>query len=204
MGSRLRAAESGAARQHEDAIVSSEQSAPREWGPIVKTPGAVAANLQDYPTQSRSFSWDRLRAELFERADDRMNIASLAIDRPAALAPDKLAVRFIDAQYAARDLTYDALLRDANRFANLLEHYDVKRGEVVATLLGRCPELFVTVLGTLKAGCVFSPWPIKNGGVEERALPYCSGVGSLLVFSMRYLASASPNVPPKGPCLSRY
>jgi acetyl-CoA synthetase len=192
MGSRMRAAESVAARQHEDAIVNSEQSAPPAWGQIGKSRGAVAANLQDYPTQSRNFSWERLRAELFERADDRMNIAALAIDRPAALAHDKLAVRFIDAQYAARDLTYDALLRQANRFANLLQQYGVKRGEVVTTLLGRCPELFVTVLGTLKAGCVFSPLFSAFGPEPIRSRLELSGASVLVTTESLYGRKVAP------------
>jgi len=33
----------------------------------------------------------------------------------------------------------------------------VQPGERVSSLLGRVPELYVTALGTLKAGCVFSP-----------------------------------------------
>lgn len=144
-------------RYHEETIVSAQESVTLTSQPILKTPGAVVPNLTDYDSQSRAFSWDRLRAELFERSDEKMNIATLAIDRPAEIAPDKTAVRFIDAEFAALELTYDGLRRQANRFANLLRHLGLNRGEVVASLLGRCPELFVTVLGTLKAGNVFSP-----------------------------------------------
>src|SRR5688572_3987538 len=170
--------------QHEDATVSAEEPATPQWGPIERTTGAVAANMQSYETLCRNFSWERLRGELFERADDRMNIASLAIDRPAALNPHKLAVRFIDARYAACDLTYDALLRQANRFANLLQQFAVERGAAVATLLGRCPELFVTVLGTLKAGCVFSPLFSAFGPEPIRSRLELSGA-SVLVTTQR-------------------
>jgi acetyl-CoA synthetase len=118
---------------------------------------ARAANLWDYETTSRDFSWDRLRAELLERNDAKINIAMLAIDRHAQLTPDKLALRFVDAQFARTELTYDALLRSANRFANLLRLINLEPGAVVASLLGRCPELYATVLGTLKCGCIFTP-----------------------------------------------
>ena len=170
--------------QHEDATVSAEEPATPQWGPIEKTTGAVAANMQSYETLCRNFSWERLRGELFERADDRMNIASLAIDRPAALNPHKLAVRFIDARYGAYDLTYGALLRQANRFAILLQQSGVGRGDAVATLLGRCPELFVTVLGTLKAGCVFSPLFSAFGPEPIRSRLELSGA-SVLVTTQR-------------------
>ncbi len=53
--------------------------------------------------------------------------------------------------------TYAALNREANRFANVLTSLGVQPGDTVFSLLGRVPELYVAALGTLKAGCVFSP-----------------------------------------------
>jgi acetyl-CoA synthetase len=128
------------------------------FGPIEKVVlGSGRPNMRDYSAQCRSFSWDRLTAELFERADDKLNIAMLAIDRPAALAPEKLALRFVDARFESTQLSYRELHGVANRFANVLRRLGLARGEVVASLLGRCPELFATVLGTLKSGGVFAP-----------------------------------------------
>jgi acetyl-CoA synthetase len=128
------------------------------FGPIEKSLlVARGANLRDYEAMCRHFSWDRLRAELFDRNDDRINMAMLAIDRHAQLTPDKLALRFVDARFAYTDLTYGSLQRNANRFANLLRLLDIPPGAVVASLLGRCPELYAVVLGTLKCGSVFTP-----------------------------------------------
>lgn|SRR5512138_1169050 len=141
----------------------------RTWGRIEKaTLGGIRPNLTDYDGTRRRFSWDKLQKELLERADGQMNIAQLAIDRPAALAPQKLATRFVARDYSVLDLTYGELLERANQFANLLRELDVRSGGVTATLLGRCPELFIAVLGTLKAGNVlcslfsaFGPEPIR-------------------------------------------
>ena len=136
----------------------STETTAKRFGPIEKLPSTSrAANLRDYEALARDFSWDRLRAELFDRNDDRMNIALLAIDRHANLTPDKLALRFVDAAFGRKELTYDELLRAANRFASLLRSVAVPTGGVVAALLGRCPELYSTVLGTLKCGAVFTP-----------------------------------------------
>lgn len=137
--------------------MSTGESSLSDRQPLDPGPGPVAPNLQDYAAASGNFSWERLRAELFERADEKMNIAMLAIDRPAALTPDKIAVRCVAADDRGYDLTYEDLLRQANRFANLMRRLGIQRGGVIATLLGRCPELFVTVLGTLKCGGVFTP-----------------------------------------------
>jgi acetyl-CoA synthetase len=170
-------------------VSAEETTAP---GPICKTPGAVTPNLQSYARQRSGFSWDKLQAELFERTDDRMNIALLAIDRPAALTPDKVALRFIDAQGAASDLTYSQLLRQSNRFANLLQRCGVAPGGVVASLLGRCPELHVCVLGTLKAGAVYSPMFSAFGPEPIRSRIELSGASVLVTTARLYERKIAP------------
>jgi hypothetical protein len=122
-----------------------------------KSQGSLRPNLTDYAAQASAFSWEAVQRELFERADGKANMAQVAIDRPAELAPGRLAVRCVGADGRTTELSYEALLRLANRFANLLRSRGVARGEVIACLTGRCPELFAAVLGTLKCGAVFSP-----------------------------------------------
>lgn len=135
-----------------------KESAMTQFGPIEKSlRTSRSANLLDYDAMCRHFSWERLRAELFDRSDDRMNMAMVAIDRHAKLTPNKLALRFVDAQFARTELTYDGLLRVSNRFANLLHSLETPPGTAVASLLGRCPELYATLLGSLKCGAVFLP-----------------------------------------------
>jgi acetyl-CoA synthetase len=146
----------------------------------------VVPNLTTYESLQASFSWERLRAELFERADDRMNMAMLALDRPAALHPDKVALRFMDARMNVRDLTYADLLQQANRFANLMRRHEVRRGGAVATLLGRCPELYVTVLGTLKGGHVYSPMFSAFGPEPIRSRLELSGASVLVTTARLY------------------
>lgn len=164
-----------------------------KWPPILQArTDALVPNLTDYGALGRTFSWERLRAELFEHADDRMNIAQLAIDRPAALAPDKLAARFIDSDGVALDLTYRALLKRANRFANLLNGLGLKRGDVVASLLGRCPELFTVVLGTLKAAAVISPLFSAFGPEPIRSRLELASAGVLVTTARLYLRKVAP------------
>ncbi|HKQ12663.1 MAG TPA: acetate--CoA ligase [Steroidobacteraceae bacterium] len=149
-------------------------------------------------TQPQTFSWDRLRAELFERADDRMNIAMIAIDRPAELHPDKVALRFVDSRMDVCELTYGRLLQQANCFANLMRRHGVKRGSVVTTLLGRCPELFATVLGTLKGGHVFSPLFSAFGPEPIRSRLELSGASVLVTTTRLYerkVATIRPQLP---------
>jgi acetyl-CoA synthetase len=132
------------------------------------------------------FSWPTVAAELVGRADARMNMAEIAIDRTARSSPDKLAVRAIDSEFRSVDLTFGELQRLANRFANLLASRNVGRGHVVASLLGRCPELFATVLGTLKAGAVFSPLFSAFGPEPIRARLELSGATVLVTTKALY------------------
>ena len=68
-----------------------------------------------------------------------------------------MALRTLDEHGQSTDLSYAELRRLTNRFANALRGLGVGRGETVFTLLGRVPELYVTVLGALKNGSVVAP-----------------------------------------------
>ncbi len=55
------------------------------------------------------------------------------------------------------EATYGELAARTNRFANVLGALGVGAGDRVFTLLGRVPELYAVVLGTLKARAVLCP-----------------------------------------------
>jgi acetyl-CoA synthetase len=122
-------------------------------------PRQRAANLLDYPAACRSFTWRAARAELSGLPGDKgLNIAHEAVDRfahgPHAGA---VALRWLGKDAQRRDFSYAELAELSSRFANLLEGLGVEPGELVCTLLGRIPALYVAALGTLKRRAVFSP-----------------------------------------------
>jgi acetyl-CoA synthetase len=116
-------------------------------------------NLGDYVQARRKFSWQRARDQLDGLPEGRgLNIAHEAVDRHAVGARrDVVALRCLDRRGDVAELTYADLRRETNRFANLLRHLGIGRGERVFSLLGRVPELYVAALGTLKNTSVFSP-----------------------------------------------
>jgi acetyl-CoA synthetase len=130
-----------------------------KWERIRKRPeDCVAANLRDYEAYARTFSWAGARGLLNGLPGGGLNIAHEAIDRHVLTGRgEKLALRWIGRDEQVRDFTYAQLGAAANRFANVLTRYGVERGERVFSLLGRVPELYVAVLGTLKHGSVMSP-----------------------------------------------
>jgi acetyl-CoA synthetase len=116
-------------------------------------------NLGDYATARREFSWDRARAELSGLPGGRgLNIAYEAVDRHAlGSGGHVVALRCVGRDDRVAELTYEDLRRQTNRFANALCALGIGRGDRVFTLLGRVPELYVTVLGTLKNLGVLAP-----------------------------------------------
>ncbi len=136
------------------------EASPR-WPTIPKDPGAFAVtpNLIDYDRTCAAFSWDAARRELSGLPGGRgVNIAYEAVDRHAAgPRADREALRFIRADGTTRSLTYAALAEQTSRFASVLRELGVGREERVFSLLGRMPELYVALLGTLKNASVFCP-----------------------------------------------
>ena len=126
--------------------------------------------LTDYAAARRQFNWQQARRALAGDGQPRLNMAHEALDRQIALGlGNQVAGRFIDRNWNRIDVTYTQLKARASRFANVLKSLGIERRAVVATLLGRAPELFSAGLGALGAGNVFcslfsafGPEPIKT------------------------------------------
>jgi acetyl-CoA synthetase len=128
---------------------------------IVKRPAqsGVVPNLRDYDRAWAEFSWNEARRRLNGLPGGAgLNIAHEAVDRhTAGLHGNRLALRWISRTGARRDFTYDDLRRTTNRFANVLAQLGVGADDVVATLAGRIPSLYIAALGTLKNRSVYTP-----------------------------------------------
>ena len=130
------------------------------WETIRKTATAlrVRPNLADYEAARAGFSGSAARAELDGLPGGGLNIAHEAVDRHLAHGRgDRLALRWLGKDGARREFTYRDFAGLSNRFANVLAGLGVGTGDVVFSLAGRIPELYVAALGTLKNGSVFSP-----------------------------------------------
>lgn len=119
---------------------------------------AVRPNMVDYEASRAAFSWDEARRTLSGLPDGGVNIAYEAVDRHAAgERAGHEALRFIRADGTAHSLSYAELAEQSGRFAGVLHGLGIGRGERVFSLMGRSPELYVAVLGTLKNASVFCP-----------------------------------------------
>jgi acetyl-CoA synthetase len=131
----------------------------------------VVPNLVDYDDARRTFSWQTARALLDGLPHGcGLNIAHEAVDRHAAgPRASKVAFRCIARSGQVRDLTYRDLRLRTSKFANALDGLGVAKGDVVVALMGRIPELYITALGCLKKGAVFSPFFSAFGPEPIRA-----------------------------------
>ncbi len=152
--------------------------------PIVKDPSRsrLRPNLRDYAETRSRFTWDDAWDLLDGLPGGKgYNIAHEAVDRHAAgPRAERTAIRWIGKNGARRDITYRQLKAETDRFANALQGLGVKPGERVFILMGRLPELYIAVLGSLKAGCVVSPL-FSAFGPEPIATRIEMGEGRVLV-----------------------
>ncbi|MEU0398048.1 acetate--CoA ligase [Streptomyces sp. NPDC006208] len=122
------------------------------------TAPGVTPNLADYDQARSDFTWSHARHALAGLPGGGLNIAHEAVDRHArSPSRDKVALRCIARDNSVSTVTYAELARHTARFANVLRSLGVGPGDRVFTLLGRCPELYTAVLGTLKNTSVLCP-----------------------------------------------
>ena len=121
--------------------------------------GARRPHLDDYDAVCARFSWEEAARALDGLSGGAgLNIAHEAVDRHLAHGrADRIAIRWIGKHGDRRELSYRDLARETNRFANALAELGVQPSERVFVMMGRLPELYVSVLGALKARCVVSP-----------------------------------------------
>jgi acetyl-CoA synthetase len=144
--------------------------------------------MPNLPLERPPFSWDAARKALDglpDLAGGGVNIAWEAVERHVAHGRGaKTALRIIKKRGAPEDISYAALSARMSRFANVLQSLGVAPGEAVFSLLGRQRELYVSALGTLKAGRVFCPL-FSAFGPEPIATRLGIGEGRVLVTTQR-------------------
>lgn len=111
------------------------------------------------PSDETPFSWEVVERDwLWRQPDGGLNLASQCLDRHLAEGrgdQEALVVRRRDG--ARRCWSYAQLTEAAARFAEALARSRVHLAERVCTLLPRREELYITALGTLRAGALYAP-----------------------------------------------
>ncbi len=120
-------------------------------------PVAGVNNMNDYDNFKQYFDWSQVE-EYFEWASTgKVNMAHEAIDRHLkAGRARKVALHYSD-NLREESFTFDQLSKLTNRFAHALNSLGIEQGERVFIFMPRTPELYVSLLGTLKRGAIVGP-----------------------------------------------
>jgi len=129
----------------------------------------VSPNFDDYDATRASFTWSQIPdlCAGMPAAGGGLgcNIAYAAVDRHAD-GPDaeRTALRFVadtqpgdGAALSTHDISYAELGRLTRRFTNVLRGLGIGKGDKVFVIMGRVPELYISMLGALRNGSVVSP-----------------------------------------------
>ncbi|MFC7681649.1 acetate--CoA ligase [Paenibacillus sp. GCM10028914] len=115
------------------------------------------SNMNNYEQTAAHFSWDEIERHFTWYETGKVNMAYEAIDRHVAEGRgEKTALLYSD---ASRDeaITFGQLKEQSDKFGNLLRKYGVGKGDRVFIFMPRSPELYVSLLGTIKVGAVVGP-----------------------------------------------
>ncbi|SEM75227.1 acetate--CoA ligase [Paenibacillus sp. OV219] len=118
---------------------------------------ASGSNMTSYEETYNAFSFDQLEQQFSWHETGKVNMAYEAIDRHIAEGRgDKVALYYSD---NSRDesYTYQELSKQSNRFANVLRGLGIEKGERVFIFMPRTPELYFSLIGSLKVGAIVGP-----------------------------------------------
>jgi acetyl-CoA synthetase len=140
--------------------------------------------MRDYQAAYREFSLENLEREVLQGSlVDGLNACIECCDRRAD-DDQRIALTWISRDFVEETVTFRELALASARFANLLHSCGVGRGDVVAGLLPRIPELFVAVLGCFRAGAIYQPLFTAFGPAAiERRVTAESGTQAKLILT---------------------
>ncbi len=155
----------------------------------------IAPNLSDYASACKNFSWEAAARDLAGLPEGGVNIAWEAVDR-FARGPlrERAALRFTSPDAGIREISYGRLSELSNRFANVLDGLGLGPGDRIATLLGRVPDLYITVLGALKRRCVVCPLYTAFGPEPIGIRLELAGAGALVTTEALFQRKIEPRL----------
>ena len=132
--------------------------------------GEKASDLHWFKKWSRVLEWNLPDAKWF--VGGRTNACYNCVDRQVKNGHgDKVVIVWegepLDDGPEIRRLTYNDLLREVSKFANVLKDLGVKRGDVVTLYMPMVPELAIAMLGCARIG---APHSIIFGGFSASAI----------------------------------
>ncbi len=128
--------------------------------------GRIASELHWFRPWDKVLEWDAPWARWF--VGGQMNLSYNCLDRNVQNGrAGKVALLWEGEPGEVRTLTYGDLLREVQKFANVLKSLGVKKGDRVAIYMGMTPELPIAMLACARIG---APHSVVFGGFSANAL----------------------------------
>jgi acetyl-CoA synthetase len=145
--------------QYEQLYREAEQDPEKFWGPI-------AGELHWFRKWDSVLDWQPPWAKWF--AGGQINLSYNCLDRHVATwRRNKAAIIWEAEPGEVRTLTYQQLLTEVSKFANVLKSLGVAKGDTVAIYMGMTPELPIAMLACARIGAAHS---VVFGGFSAAAL----------------------------------
>lgn len=125
-------------------------------------------STENYQAFYDQFDPKMIEDKMIGNLADGFNVCEEIVDKWAE--EGRVALRYEGAERPASQLTFIELKEKAAQFANYLTSQGIGKGDRVAALLPRTPELMVVIMGTLRAGAVYQPLftAFGPGAIEYR------------------------------------
>ncbi|MDC0662572.1 AMP-binding protein [Marinobacter sp. SS21] len=122
-----------------------------------------------YDEFANNFSVDSILQNFQGNYNDGLNVCTEICDRYAN-DETRVGLRYERADGRSGEMTFAELKRRSAQFAGFLKSRGIGKGDRVACLLGRTPELMICVLGALRVGAVYQPLftAFGSGAIEYR------------------------------------
>ena len=127
--------------------------------------------LPEYASAYQNFDPQQLESEVLQgNLEAGLNVCVEICDRWAS-EPKKVALYHESLDGRSRAFTFAELKEQSARFANYLTSQGIGKGDRVAGLLPRTPELLIVLLGTLRVGGIYQPLftAFGSGAISYRA-----------------------------------
>ncbi|HWJ02556.1 MAG TPA: acetate--CoA ligase [Verrucomicrobiae bacterium] len=120
-------------------------------------PESGEMNLKNYDETRASFNWEEVEKEFSWYYSGHVNMAYECIDRHAETGrKNKVALYYSDPNREEK-YTFAEMKVLSDKFGNVLRNLGITKGERVFVYMPRTPELYVSVLGTVKIGAIVGP-----------------------------------------------
>ena len=153
-----------------DAIIGSPEEYERLRARASADPDAfwadIARELHWFKPWDTVLEWNSPWVKWF--VGGKINLSYNCLDRHVETwRKNKAAIIWESEPGEVRTLTYQQLLTEVKKFANVLKSLDIKSGDRVAIYMGMCPELPIAMLACARIGAVHS---VIFGGFSANAL----------------------------------